>query len=98
LLRDRVNLLLLLDRRLDIVRHAPIPDGAAVKENIASPRVAVAGLSHRADVAQGFALVQDVDQVDLLGAVELVQVVGDLFGEDAGDVRQGWKTTLWCWP
>ena len=60
---------------------------SVVEHDVAGAPVAVARLADRADVAERLAAVEAVLVVDLLGAVELVDVLGDLFGEDAGDVR-----------
>src|SRR5207253_8536801 len=63
-----------------------VADGVAVEQDVAGPPVAVARLAHRADVAERLALVELVGVIELLGAAELVEVLGDLLGEDAGDV------------
>src|SRR5579871_5548878 len=74
-------------RRVDVVLHPPVPDRFVVQEHVAGAPVAVARLANRAYVAQGLALVQLVGEVDLLGAAELVEVVGRLLREDTGYVR-----------
>src|SRR5262245_25731081 len=77
----------LANGRLDVVLDAAIADGGPVEQNVAGAPVAVARLTHRADVAERLALVEVVDVLEFLGTAELIEVLGDLLGEDAGDVR-----------
>src|SRR5262245_13280257 len=76
---DVVNL---ADGDLEIVIDPAIADALAVVKHVTGPRVEVARLPDRADVAKGLSAVEVVIQADIIRRQEL-----QALGEDAGDVR-----------
>src|SRR5438309_742370 len=78
-LGNRVNL---VHRRVDIVFDAAEANGLLVEQNVTRPPVAVAGLSHRTDVAERLAAIEVINVIDVFGAVELV-----ILGENARNMR-----------
>src|SRR6266516_4353979 len=61
---------------VDVVFDALETHDVSVEHDVAGAPVAVARLADRADVDQRLARVELVDVVDLLGGVELVEVLG----------------------
>src|SRR5262249_17932518 len=65
-----------------VVINSAIPYRLAIEEDVAPAAVAVARLAHRTDVAQQFTVVQLEEIIQLLRALELVQIILN-FGKNA---------------
>ena len=69
-----------------VVFDAAEADCVSFQQNVTGTPVAVARLTHRADVAQRLAPVESVGVAEFFGAAEVVALARALLGEDAGNV------------